>query len=302
LAHELQRLNVEHLHAHFAHSPAAVAYMARLAGGPRFSFTAHAKDLYTTLPRNLAIRVKAAVFVLTCTRFNARYLRELLPDISTPIHVVHHGTDLHRFTPSRRRPEAGLIVSVGRLVPKKGYPLMIQALSRMASAGVSFRSEIFGGGPMRAELEAAVREAGLHHRIYFHGARPQEEIVGAYSRAAVFVLAPIIVSDGDRDGIPNVLVEAMASGVPVVSTTISGIPELINHGNNGLLVEPDDAQALADAISQVLLDPQLAGRLATAGRRTVERNFDLAVNSRRVAELLGGSPVGATEAGVAAFG
>jgi glycosyltransferase involved in cell wall biosynthesis len=302
LARELRRLDVEHLHAHFAHSPAAVAYMARLAGGPPFSFTAHAKDLYTTLPRNLVIRAKAATFVLTCTRFNSRFLHEMLPDVPTPIHVVHHGTDLRRFHPSRRRPESNLIVSVGRLVPKKGYPVMLEAIRLMAAAGVSFRCAIYGGGPMREELEKTVSDFGLQNSIALHGARPQEEIADAYARAAVFILAPIVVPDGDRDGIPNVLVEAMASEVPVVSTRISGIPELIEDGNNGLLVEPGDPAALADATTRVLIDRHMASRLAKAGRRTVERDFDLTVNSRRVAELLGGSSIDATETSVAVVG
>ena len=291
LARELRRLGVDHLHAHFAHSPAAVAYMARLAGGPPFSFTAHAKDLYTTLPRNLAIRASAARFVLTCTDFNGQFLKELLPDVSTPIQVIHHGSDLRRFNSSRRQPEPGLILSVGRLVPKKGYPLLIQSLELVERAGLEFRCEIYGGGPMREELNTMAGAAGLEPRISFHGARPQDEIASAYSRASLFVLAPIVVADGDRDGIPNVLVEAMASGVPVVSTRISGIPELIEDGINGLLVAPGDAAALAEAITRLLTDPRLASRLAAAGRLTVEMEFDLVANSRRVAALLVGIPV-----------
>jgi glycosyltransferase involved in cell wall biosynthesis len=262
--------------------------MCRLAGGPPFSFTAHAKDLYTTLARNLIIRAKAARFVLTCTRYNGCFLEDLLSGVPTPIHVVHHGADLARFHPSRRQPKAGLIVSVGRLVPKKGYPILIDGLELLAHAEVDFCCDIYGGGPSREELERMVGRAALDARIRFHGARPQDEIAAAYARASVFALAPVVVSDGDRDGIPNVLVEAMASGVPVVSTRISGIPELIEHGVDGLLVEPSDAAALAHALRRVLEDPGLAARLAAAGRRKVEREFDLVANSRVVAELLAG--------------
>jgi glycosyltransferase involved in cell wall biosynthesis len=153
---------------------------------------------------------------------------------------------------------------------------------------------------MRDQLDNMVRAAGLAPRISFHGARPQDEIVHAYGRASLFVLAPVVLSDGDRDGIPNVLVEAMASGVPVVSTRISGIPELIEDGVNGLLVAPGDAAGLAEAITRLLSDPELASRLAVAGRRTVEREFDLGVNSRRVADLLVGTPVTQVEASQAA--
>jgi glycosyltransferase involved in cell wall biosynthesis len=291
LARELRQMGVRHLHAHFAHSPAAVAYMARLSGGPPFSFTAHAKDLYTTLPRNLVIRTKAARFVLTCTHFNGRFLGDLLRGVPTPIQVVHHGTDLRRFNSTRSKAEPGLIVSVGRLVPKKGYPVLIEALRVMAADSIVFSCEIYGGGPMREELDAMAHAAGLEARVAFHGARPQDQIAAAYARASVFAIAPIVISDGDRDGIPNVLVEAMAMRVPVVSTRISGIPELIDDGMNGLLVKPGNATALARAITRVLLDPRLASRLGAAGRHKVEREFDLAVNSRRVAELLVRTPI-----------
>jgi glycosyltransferase involved in cell wall biosynthesis len=188
-----------------------------------------------------------------------------------------------------------LILSVGRLVPKKGYPLLIQGLQLVEQAGLEFRCEIYGGGPMREELDTMVRARGLASRISFHGARPQDELVRAYARASLFVLAPVVVADGDRDGIPNVLVEAMASGVPVVSTRMSGIPELIEDGASGLLVEPGDAAGLAEAIKRLLINPQLASRLAAAGRLTVQRDFDLAVNSRRVANVLAGIPGTAAE-------
>jgi glycosyltransferase involved in cell wall biosynthesis len=287
LARELRREGVSHLHAHFAHSPAAVAYLCRLAGGPPFSFTAHAKDLYTTLPRNLRIRAHAARFVVTCTESNARFLRDLIGDgAGVPIHVVHHGTDIRRFHPARRRPESGLILAIGRLVPKKGYETLLEALSRVMRDGREFRLEVYGGGPQRTELEKLAGRLGLGARISFHGARPPDEIIDAYARAALFVLAPHVLENGDRDGIPNVLVEAMAAGVPVVSTRMSGIPELIEDGIDGLLVEPDDIRALAAAIGRLLDDTALADRLAAAGRRKVEVSFDLIANSKLVFDLL----------------
>jgi glycosyltransferase involved in cell wall biosynthesis len=283
-ARELRRCGVAHLHAHFAHSPAAVAYLTKLAGGPAFSFTAHAKDLYTTLPRNLRARARAAAFVVTCTEANGRFLRELLAGgAPVQIHVVHHGTDLLRFDPARRRPEPGTVLSVGRLVPKKGFRTLLDALAAVRS---EFCCDLYGGGPLRAELEAHAEMLGLATRVGFHGAAPHDAIVEAYTRAAVFVLAPVVLDDGDRDGIPNVLVEAMAAGVPVVSTRISGIPELIDDGVNGLLVEPGDARGLAAAIERLLADRELATRLAQAGRRTVERAFDVRANSTRIVEML----------------
>ena len=295
LARDLRQSGIEHLHAHFIHSPAAVAYLAFLAGGPRFSVTAHAKDLYTTLPRNLRIRVRAARFVITCTRFNAASLGSVLSNpLPVPllrpegeaIHVSYHGTDLQRFSPDRSRVEADRVLSVGRLVPKKGFQDLVDALALIGKNGVRVRADVYGGGPLRDELEARAGRLGLGSQLVFHGARLQDEIVAAYRRAAVFVLAPVVTEDGDRDGIPNVLVEAMASGVPVVATRISGIPELITDGIDGLLVSDHDPAALAAAIERVLIDPELATRIGHAGRRRVERDFDLVANTRRLRALL----------------
>lgn len=287
LAHDLRRRGITHLHAHFAHSPAAVAYLARVAGGPRFSFTAHAKDLYTTLPRNLRIRCRAAEFVVTCTRFNRDYLEELLRDHDPrPVHVLYHGTELARFSMVNRRAQAGRIVSVGRLVEKKGHSVLLSAVGILRDRGVVCRLDLYGGGPLRVALTEQIARLGLEDRVSVHGARQQDEIITAYQAAACFALASVVTGDGDRDGIPNVLVEAMACGVPVISTRISGIPELIEDGVDGLLVPPGDARALADALQRVLEEPELAGSLALAGRHKVERRFDLAANTSRMRSLL----------------
>jgi glycosyltransferase involved in cell wall biosynthesis len=251
--------------------------------------TAHAKDLYTTLPRNVRIRSQAARFVVTCTQFNAAYLAGILGEAHrVPIHVLYHGTDLQRFSPDRSAVEPRRILSVGRLVPKKGFPDLVRALALLRARGVPIRTDIYGGGPLREELEALGRQLGLDGELAFHGARLQDEIVAAYRRAAVFALAPVVTDDGDRDGIPNVLVEAMASGVPVVATRISGIPELITDGVDGLLVPDHDPAALAEAVERVLRDPELADRLGQAGRRRVAPHFDLARNTRRLRALFEG--------------
>jgi glycosyltransferase involved in cell wall biosynthesis len=289
LARDLRRHDVGQLHAHFIHSPAAVAYLAFLAGGPPFSVTAHAKDLYTTLPRNLRIRASAARFVITCTRFNAAYLTGI---VSKGTHVVYHGTDLQRFSPDRSHVEPHRILSVGRLVSKKGFKDLVDALALLQTKGLRIRADIYGGGPLRHELEARARRLGLDGRLTFHGARMQDEILQAYRRATVFVLAPIVTDDGDRDGIPNVLVEAMASGVPVIATKISGIPELITDGIDGLLVSAHDPPALAGAIERVLSESELATQLGRAGRRRVEGDFDLIANTRRLRALLDGTATG----------
>ncbi len=305
LARDMRQRRITHLHAHFVHSPGAVAFFARLAGGAPFSLTAHAKDLYTTLPRNLRIRGYAADFLVTCTAANGLYLREMLAgDAVARIHVLHHGVDLERFVPLRAV-VPGRILSVGRLVSKKGFAELIAALDLLSRGGNRFDAEIFGGGPLRGELLKQAQTAGLIDRIAFRGARTQDEIISAYRQAALFVLAPVVTDDGDRDGIPNVLVEAMASGVPVVSTRISGIPELITDGVDGVLVEPHNPAALAAAMAGVLTHPEFAARLAAAGRRKVERLFDIKATTQRLHALFAGpaiaeEPIEADEEAVAA--
>lgn len=301
LARDLRLARARHLHAHFAHSPAEVAHMAWIAGGLAFSFTAHAKDLYTTPVEALRPRLRAAAFVITCTRFNADHIAGLDPADCTlreRLHVLYHGTDIRRFNPIGRRPEPGRVLSVGRLVPKKGYPVLLQALALLAARGVDFTCDVFGEGELRPALETEIGRLGLLSRVRLRGATPQEELLPEYWRASVFALTPMVMPGGDRDGIPNVLVEAMASAVPVISTRVSGIPELIEHGRDGLLVEPADAAAITDAIEQLLRDPELASCLGHAGRRKVERLFDLRRNTRCLLDLLGATGAAARPLGL----
>jgi glycosyltransferase involved in cell wall biosynthesis len=300
LADDLRRQGVTHLHAHFVHSPAAVAYFARLAGGPRFSMTAHAKDLYTTLPRNLRIRGEAADFLVTCTGANADYLRGTLSTAAAQrIYLLRHGVDLQRFAPASSLPpplretlrlEGQRILSVGRLVPKKGFTDMLAALELLMREGIGFEAEIFGGGPLHDDLVRQAQAAGLGRRLRFHGARTQDAIIRAYRRAGLFVLAPVITDGGDRDGIPNVLVEAMACGLPVVSTRVSGIPELITDGVDGILVDPHDPAALAAGMARLLRDSAFAAQLGDAARGKVERLFDIRSTIGRLYALFAGEP------------
>jgi len=303
LARDLRLTRASHLHAHFAHSPAAVAHMTRVAGGPAFSFTAHAKDLYTTPAELLKPRLRAAAFVVTCTRFNADHIVDLDPADSSlreRLHVLYHGTDIGRFNPVGRRPEGGRVLSVGRLVPKKGYPTLLRALALLAAQGMDFTCDIFGEGELRPALEAEIASLDLRSRVRLRGAAPQEELVREYRRTSAFALTPQVMPGGDRDGIPNVLVEAMACAVPVISTRVSGIPELIEHGADGLLVEPADIPAIADGIGRLLRDPDLASRLGRAGRRKVERLFDVRCNTARLLDLFDATGAAARSAEIRA--
>lgn len=284
---------VTHLHAHFAHDPALIAYLARLLTGISYSFTAHARDLYQTDAAALAERIAAASAVVTCCAPNLGYLAGLGP--RADIRLIHHGVDLSGFrpiaddgasaAPGAAGDPAPLILSVGRLVEKKGFPDLLRACGRLAQAGRRFRCEIYGDGPLRAELAALIDDLGLAGQVVLAGARRQDELLPVFQRADIFALAPFVTDDGDRDGIPNVLVEAMACALPVVATDVAGIPELVQHERNGLLAAPRDPDALADALAALLGDRERRRRMGAAARSTVVERFDLRAAARQLQDL-----------------
>ncbi len=277
---EMRRAGHEpvHVHAHFAHDPTLVALLvARLTGLP-FTFTAHARDLLQIPPRSLRTRAAEASALVTCCQANADYIAAVVPARQCPpVLVVHHGVDLGRFLPVPHRADPGVpvLLSVGRLVEKKGYADLLEALALLAAAGVPFHCRLYGDGPLHTSLVALRDGLGLSDRVTMAGAADREGIRAALGSADVFVLTPVTTSDGDRDGIPNVLVEAMACGLPVVTTSAGGITELVRHDESGLVVAPGDVEAIAGALRAVLESDALRLRLATTARRGVERDFDL---------------------------
>ncbi len=258
--------------------------------GISFSFTAHAKDLYLTRKHIIARRTSAAEFVVTCTGYNVRYLEDIQSHPSGKINLIYHGIDLDMFN---ARPAAAvaqalppLILSVGRLVPKKGLNDLIAACALLKAAGVAFRCRIIGEGPLRNALQEQINAAGLEAAVTLEGAMTHASLIALYATADIFALAPRIADDGDRDGIPNVIAEAMAIGLPVVSTDVSGIPELVRNLETGLLVPPRNPAALAQAMEQLLRERPLALRLAAQGRALLERDFDLWTTTRRLHGLI----------------
>ena len=275
---------ISHLHAHFAHSPTSVAVFLSILTGLPYSFTAHAKDIYTQDPKRLAEKIASARFVATCTGYNRDYLGKLNAS-GTPIHKVYHGIDLALFDPGPLRVKAGApyeILTVARLTPKKGLPTVLRALARLAGQGIDFRHVLIGSGEERENLERLARELGLTDRIQWLGTKPHDVVVDHLRRADLFLLGCEVSANGDRDGIPNVLVEAMAMGVPVAATAVSAIPELVACEEHGLLAEPGDHDGLAEAARRLLQDHDLRARVVPGARRRVLEHFD---NRRLVGEL-----------------
>ncbi len=288
LASRLRRDGVTHLHAGFVHAPGSVAWLAHRITGISFSLASHAKDLYHSPAGLLARKLAEARLVFTCTRYNVAHLHGLRSNgsIRRLVHV-YHGTDLSRFSYGPGGAEdPPIVLSVARLVEKKGLEHLVRACRVLADRNTPVRCVIVGTGPLRPRLERLAGELGLNGSVSLQGALDQDEVRRWYRRASAFALPCIIPPDGDRDGIPNSLVEAMACGVPVVSTPTSGIPELVEDGRSGLLVPPRDPDALAEALGRLLADAGLREELRREARAVVEERFDLRRNARTVAAEL----------------
>ena len=287
LTEQLRRDGVLHLHTHFISTPADIAALASKLGALPFSISAHAKDIYLSANDDLKRKLDAAQFTVTCTEFNRRTLASIAPEAS--VHRMYHGLDRTLFHPQPRTENGAppLILSVGRLREKKGLDTLIDACAKLRARRQPFVCEIVGYGEEREHLQLRIDRLALGDQVQLVGALARDEVIKAYARTAVYVQSSRIAADGDRDGIPNVLLEAMAMGLPVVASRVSGIPELVLHGRNGLLVEPDHATLLADAIERVLTQPALALRLGRDATTSVAEAFDNDRNLDLLCGLLG---------------
>jgi glycosyltransferase involved in cell wall biosynthesis len=294
LADILHREPVGHLHAHFANDPALVAMFTHRLTDIPFSFTAHAKDIYVKTPPEL-LRTEAhqAKAVITCTEYNRKYLVDRVGlTVNGKLHCIYHGLDLSQFRfqwPRLSQPGPPTILSVARLVEKKGLNDLIAAADILRSRGRCFQVEIIGEGPLRQSLETQIKRLDLSGQVRLLGSQPHDSVCRAYERASVFALPCVVAADGDRDGIPNVLPEAMACGVPVVATPVSGIPEMIESEQQGLLVLPNNPANLADALERLLTQPELCGRLVRAARHRVVNHFSLERGATRLLALFQGN-------------
>lgn len=284
-ARTARRLDIDHLHAHYATYPALTAWICgRLAGVP-YSFTAHAHDIYVDRS-GLVERVRDARFVVTISEFNRRLLAEL--GQPTPVHVVHCGVDAAalRFRP-RAVPASGQIraLCVASLQEYKGHHVLLEALSHGGPRLARLDVDLVGSGPLRPELEAQAARLGLQRRVRFHGALPEEAVAQLLDQADLFVLPSLVARNGQMEGLPVALIEALASGLPTVASRLSGIPELVRHGRTGLLAEPGRPESWAAVLEEAIGDPEAALARAAAGRRLVEEEFDLGASVARLSTL-----------------
>lgn len=290
LCHELHLAGIDHVHAHFATAAARLAGLVRLMGGPTYSVTAHAKDIYhrEVRPDHLREKLAGASFVATVSQANRTYLDELLGGC-VPLHMVANSVDPSRIQAAGPRlPEPDMVLSVARLVEKKGLADVVEACARLAHGGRRPRLVIVGDGPLRASLESLALELGV--LATFTGPMPHEDVIQLYRRAAAFCLPCVVAADGDRDGMPTSVLEAMAAGVPVVTTGLNGLSEAVLDGQTGLIVPPNDPHAIAAALERLMADPSAAAELGLAGRAHVTRCF---ATSTSVVRLRGLFPVAA---------
>jgi glycosyltransferase involved in cell wall biosynthesis len=290
LAAELEP-DVAGLHAHFLHTPASVARYTALLRGLPWSLSAHAKDIWTIPDWEKREKLAEARFAVTCTAYGHRHLQEMAPD--RPVARVYHGLDLKSFDrPAERPAHTGYdltnpvrILSVGRAVAKKGYDDLLEALADLPPT-LAWRFDHVGGGPLREALQAKAAELGIAQCITWHGAQPRDRVIAHLREADLFVLASKTAGDGDRDGLPNVLLEAQAMGLPVVSTDQAGIPELVRSGENGILVPPGSPVALAEAIASLARDPARRAAMGKSGRTRIETAFAAEAGLDRIEALL----------------
>lgn len=279
LAPRLRREGITHVHAHFASSATSVALYLNQLAGISYSFTAHAKDIYSNSVSEEMLRRKLqrARFVVTVSDYNRVHLSRLAG--TTPVTRIYNGLDLGQFSPNGTYPaDPPLILGVGRLVEKKGFDDLIRACAELRATGCHFACRIVGKGSDEATLRALIARLDLEKSVELSGPLPREVLLRLYPCAAVVVAPCIVGADGNRDGLPTVLIEAMALGVPVIATDVTGIPELVEHERTGYLTPQRDPVALAAAIRAVLVDPKPAMDLAAVGRQRVEQAFDLRAN------------------------
>lgn len=285
--------DVTHIHGHYCHGATTVTWLASMMTKLPFSFTAHAKDIYlpSLNPAGLLRRkMDAARFIITCTDANRDYLEKL--GSNTQVYCIYHGLNAEFCNIMKEQPAVRAtnghfrVLGVGRLIPKKGFDVLVQACAILNQMGIPFEASIVAeGGEHEEEIRRLITTNGLDNSVLLPGPMSQSQLFSEYQRASAFCLPCRVLENGDRDGIPNVLMEAMAVGLPVITTPISGIPELIHDGVNGLLVPSEDSRALAQAFLRLIRDNRLAADLSRNAQETIELRFNGDKFAARMATL-----------------
>ncbi|MBI4717174.1 MAG: glycosyltransferase [Planctomycetes bacterium] len=285
---------VEHVHVHFGTNEATTALLANRLGGLSFSMTLHAFDIFRdNVDRALLARkINASRFTVTVCESNRRYILEHIPGVDpAKVRVNYNGIDLTRFAPGEGPREPLSVFGVGRLIEKKGFVHLVRAVARLKQQGMPVIGRIAGDGPERRALGEEIERLGLAGSVKLLGSIREDRVRELMQRSACFVLPCVQARDGNVDALPTVLLEAMACGCPVISTRLSGVPEIIESQTSGLLVEPGDEGGLAEAMHRVLSRPLLAESLAREGRLRAERRFNVAENVRIHRHWLADAPV-----------
>lgn len=291
MARLMQQDGIQHIHAHFASHPAAVAFIIHRLTGIPYSFTAHGSDLHRD-QHMLCEKVREAVFAVTISHYNKEVIARACGEhVADHVQIVHCGVGTDVFQP-RALDDAQQtfdILCIGSLHEVKGQTHLIEACRILHEHGIAFTCHFVGGGEDLAALQAQVAQAGLAERVIFHGQVLRDDVLAQLRQADVVVAPSVPSRDGRREGIPVALMEAMASGIPVVASRLSGIPELVDDQTSGLLVEPGDAAGIAAALEQLYHSPQLRQQFGQAGRQKVLNAFDLDANAARLVRLFGGT-------------
>ncbi|MFO7321146.1 MAG: glycosyltransferase [Chloroflexota bacterium] len=288
----MEASGIRHVHAHFASHPAAAAFVIHRLTGIPYSFTGHGSDLHRDR-HMLKEKVAEAAFVVAISNFNRDLiLSEAGEQYAGKVKVVHCGVDTHIFQPhrlERSADEAFKILCIGTLHEVKGQTFLIEACRRLAERGIRFSCHFIGDGPDQEALQAQVSAAGLEECVHFEGRRKREEVISWLQHADVLVAPSVPSRDGRREGLPVVLIEALGSGVPAIASRLSGIPELIEDGVTGYLIEPGNVDQLVDALERLVRDPELRRRLGRNGREKVVREFDLDQNAKTLIRYFQGA-------------
>lgn len=288
LADALRRGRFDHVHAHFASVAASVARLAAGLAGLPWSLTAHAKDIFhdEVCDADLARKFASASRVITVSDFNRRDLVARFPEAEDRIERIYNGLDLDRLRPGRAEQMSVEVLAVGRLVEKKGFDVLLDAVARLRAQGRPVRTAIVGDGELAEGLRQIAGAQGVADLVRFTGPLPQAAVHAALASSRVFVASSVVGADGNREGLPTTILEAMACGTPVVASATTGVPEVVDHGRTGLLVAERDAAGLADAIARLLDEPSLGTRLAHEARALIERSFDVHTNAARMRAVL----------------